>query len=71
MPNQAFSDPPQAGILAVGRVSKRPVVVEDAVVIRQMASFSLTANHRVVDGAVASRFLSDLQRAVEHPGVLL
>jgi len=68
---EAILNPPQAGILAVGRVSKRPWVVEDSIVIRPMATFSLTADHRVVDGAVASRFLSDLQRSVEHPGVML
>jgi pyruvate dehydrogenase E2 component (dihydrolipoamide acetyltransferase) len=67
----AILNPPQAGILAVGRVSKRPMVEEDQVVIRPMATFTLTADHRVVDGWLAGSFLVDLQHTVEHPGLLL
>lgn len=67
----AILNPPQAGILAIGRVSRRPLVEEDQVVIRPMATFTLTADHRVVDGARAGRFLLDLQSAVERPGVML
>jgi len=67
----AILNPPQAGILAVGRVSKRPLVEEDQVVIRPMASFTLTADHRIVDGSLAGSFLVDLQHTVEHPGVML
>jgi pyruvate dehydrogenase E2 component (dihydrolipoamide acetyltransferase) len=67
----AILNPPQAGILAVGRMSKRPLVEEDQVVIRPIASFTLTADHRIVDGSLAGSFLVDLQHIVEHPGVML
>lgn len=67
----AILNPPQAGILAVGRVSKRAVVEEDQVVIRPMATFTLTADHRLVDGAMAGSFLADLHQAIEHPGLML
>ncbi len=68
----AILNPPQAAILAVGRVAKRPVVGEgDRVEVRPMAALTLTADHRVVDGAQAARFLDDLRAALERPGILL
>ena len=68
----AILNPPQAAILAVGRVAKRAVVGEDdRVEVRQMASLALTADHRVLDGAAAAQFLAIIQRALEHPGLLL
>lgn len=68
----AILNPPQAAILAVGRVTKRPVAAQDdRVEVQPMAALTLTADHRVVDGAIAARFLDDLQLAIERPGVLL
>ncbi|MCZ7544475.1 MAG: 2-oxo acid dehydrogenase subunit E2 [Anaerolineae bacterium] len=68
----AILNPPEAGILAVGRVVRQPVVAEgDQVVVRPVAALTLTVDHRAVDGAIAGRFLADLQRALEHPGVLM
>ncbi|HXF70841.1 MAG TPA: 2-oxo acid dehydrogenase subunit E2 [Thermoflexus sp.] len=68
----AILNPPQAAILAVGRVAKRPVVGEgDRVEVRSMATLTLTADHRIVDGAQAARFLEDLRTALERPGILL
>ena len=68
----AILNPPQAAILAVGRVAKRAVVADDdRVEVRQMAALALTADHRVLDGASAARFLALIQRALEHPGLLL
>lgn len=68
----AILNPPQAGILAVGRVAQRPHVLEDGrIEARALATFNLTADHRTVDGAVAGRFLADLRSAVEHPGLLV
>jgi len=68
----AIINPPQAAILAVGRVAKRAVIREDdRVAVCQMASFALTADHRVLDGAGAAQFLATIQRALEYPGLLL
>jgi pyruvate dehydrogenase E2 component (dihydrolipoamide acetyltransferase) len=68
----AILNPPQAGILAVGRVAKRPVVGEgDEVVVRPVATLTLTADHRVIDGAQAAQFMDDLRWVLERPGILL
>jgi len=68
----AILNPPQAAILAVGRVAKRAVVTaDDRVEVRPVTTLTLTADHRVLDGATAARFLATLQRVLEHPGLLL
>jgi pyruvate dehydrogenase E2 component (dihydrolipoamide acetyltransferase) len=68
----AILNPPQATILAVGRTSKRAVVTEDdRIEVRPLSTLTLTADHRVLDGASAARFLATIQRALEHPGMLL
>ena len=68
----AIVNPPQAAILAVGKVSRRAVVLEDGqIVARPMMTLTLTADHRVLDGAAAAQWLNTLQSALEHPGLLL
>ena len=68
----AIVNPPQAAILAVGRVAKRAVAAEDdSLVVRPTSTLTLTADHRVLDGASAARFLATIHRALEHPGVLM
>lgn len=58
---QPLLNPPQAGILAVGRIAKRPWVDNDGVLVaRETVRLTLTADHRVVDGAYAAAFLSHL-----------
>lgn len=64
-------NPPQCAILGIGRIVKKPVVVDDQIVIRQMVALSLTFDHRVVDGAPAARFLDALRQLVEAPLLLL
>jgi pyruvate dehydrogenase E2 component (dihydrolipoamide acetyltransferase) len=56
---------PQVAILGVGNVEKRPVVIDDAIAIRQMAYLTLGYDHRIVDGAVADQFMSIVKRALE------
>jgi pyruvate dehydrogenase E2 component (dihydrolipoamide acetyltransferase) len=68
----AILNPPQAAILAVGRIAKRAVVTDDdRIEVRPISTLTLTADHRVLDGASAARFLTTIQRALEHPGAML
>jgi pyruvate dehydrogenase E2 component (dihydrolipoamide acetyltransferase) len=53
-------------------VAKRPVVGEgDEVVVRPVATLTLTADHRVIDGAQAAQFMETLRAVLERPGLLL
>jgi pyruvate dehydrogenase E2 component (dihydrolipoamide acetyltransferase) len=63
----AVINPPEGAILAVGQVRKVPVVADDAVVPGQRLSMTLSADHRVVDGAVGAAFLAELRRLIERP----
>ena len=68
----AIINPPETAILAVGRVKKRPVVDEnDAIQVCPMMTITLSADHRVVDGATAGLFLRDLVIALEQPDAML
>jgi 2-oxoglutarate dehydrogenase E2 component (dihydrolipoamide succinyltransferase) len=56
---------PQVAILGVGMIEKRPVVVNDAIAIRTMAYLTLGYDHRLIDGAVADQFMSDVKSQIE------
>ena len=56
---------PQVAILGVGVIKKRPVVVDDAIAIRQIGVFGLSFDHRIIDGAVADQFLATVRDAIE------
>ncbi len=60
-------NPPQAAILAVGRIVRRPVVVGDSVEVRETAQLTLSFDHRVLDGVPAARFLSRVRELLEDP----
>jgi pyruvate dehydrogenase E2 component (dihydrolipoamide acetyltransferase) len=62
---------PECAILGVGRIKKRPAVVGDQVVVRQMVWLSLTFDHRLVDGAPAARFLQRVVQMIEGPHLLM
>ena len=64
-------NPPQSGILGVGRSVQKPVVSRGNIVVREMMTLSLTADHQVIDGAVAASFMRRLQATVERPARLL
>jgi 2-oxoglutarate dehydrogenase E2 component (dihydrolipoamide succinyltransferase) len=57
---------PQVAILGVGAIEKRPVVRDDAIAIRSMAYLSLSYDHRVIDGAVAEKFLGSIKQTLEN-----
>jgi pyruvate dehydrogenase E2 component (dihydrolipoamide acetyltransferase) len=63
----AIINPPQVGILAVAAVSDRVVVKEGAPAVEKMVSLTLSADHRVIDGAVAARFLESLKSLLQSP----
>lgn len=67
----AIINPPNAAILAVGATVKKPVVVDDEIVIGQRMSLTLSCDHRIVDGAVGARFLNALRDHLQHPALLL
>ncbi|HEX7434404.1 MAG TPA: dihydrolipoamide acetyltransferase family protein [Anaerolineaceae bacterium] len=62
---------PEAAILGVGRIAPKPVVVDGAVIVRQIVTLSLVFDHRVVDGAPAARFLQTIKQLVEEPYLML
>jgi pyruvate dehydrogenase E2 component (dihydrolipoamide acetyltransferase) len=67
----AIINPPESAILAVGVVKKSPVVVNDEIVIAQVMKATLSADHRIVDGAVGAKFLQELKKLLENPVNLL
>jgi pyruvate dehydrogenase E2 component (dihydrolipoamide acetyltransferase) len=67
----AIIQPPQAGILAVGRAQERPVVREGQVVVRPVLQLTVSADHRVTDGVGAAEFLAEVKRLLENPLLLL
>ena len=56
---------PESAILAFDTVEKRPVVIDDAIAIRHMVYLSLSWDHRLIDGALASQFLSRVKQNLE------
>lgn len=64
-------NPPQSGILSIGKTMDRPVVREGSIVIRPIVEMSLTVDHRIVDGAVGAQFLQDLKKGIEDPYLLV
>ncbi|MBO8141249.1 MAG: pyruvate dehydrogenase complex dihydrolipoamide acetyltransferase [Firmicutes bacterium] len=67
----AIINPPQAAILAVGAVTEQPVVRNGQVTVARMMRVTVSADHRVTDGAQVARFLQDLKAVLESPLRLL
>lgn len=64
-------NPGEVGIVALGSIRKKPWVVDDEIVVRQITTIGATFDHRVVDGDVASRFVQDVASVIEEPALLL
>jgi pyruvate dehydrogenase E2 component (dihydrolipoamide acetyltransferase) len=60
---------PECAILGIGRIARRPVVLGEEIVVRDVMTLSLTFDHRIVDGAPAARFLQALVRRIENPDI--
>jgi pyruvate dehydrogenase E2 component (dihydrolipoamide acetyltransferase) len=63
----AVINPPETGILAVGRMVPQPVVHEGAVTIRRRMRLTMSCDHRVIDGATGAKFLQTLKGMLENP----
>lgn len=63
----AIINPPEAGILAVGAIVQKPVVVDNAVVTRRRLRITMSCDHRVIDGATGAKFLKTLRTLLENP----
>ena len=64
-------NPPQSGILGLHNIQKRPMVVDDEIVIRPMMNVALTYDHRIVDGREAVTFLRRIKDVLERPSRML
>jgi pyruvate dehydrogenase E2 component (dihydrolipoamide acetyltransferase) len=68
----AIINPPQAAILSIGAIVKKPIVgPNDQIVAGQRMSVGLSADHRVIDGAVGATYLAELRKLIENPTLML
>lgn len=72
----AIINPPESGILAVGKIAKTPVVVtnaegEDEIVIKSMCNLCLSYDHRIIDGAEGAKFLQKVKNYLQNPVLLI
>jgi pyruvate dehydrogenase E2 component (dihydrolipoamide acetyltransferase) len=68
----AIINPPQALIISVGAIVKKPVVnAKDEIIVGQRLAIGLSADHRVVDGAVGAQYLAELRKLIESPTLML
>jgi pyruvate dehydrogenase E2 component (dihydrolipoamide acetyltransferase) len=63
----AILNPPQSGILSVGKTDEKLVLVDGQVRVKRVATLGLSVDHRIIDGAVAAGFLQNLKRKLERP----
>ncbi|MCW4459735.1 dihydrolipoamide acetyltransferase family protein [Microbacterium sp. MPKO10] len=67
----AIINPPEGAILAVGGTKQEAVVVDGEVVVRHRMRYTLSSDHRIIDGALAAQFLQTLTRLIENPWTIL
>jgi pyruvate dehydrogenase E2 component (dihydrolipoamide acetyltransferase) len=67
----AVINPPEAGILAVGRIAQKPVAHEGQMVLRRRMRLTMSCDHRVIDGATGAQFLKSLKEMLENPLALV
>jgi pyruvate dehydrogenase E2 component (dihydrolipoamide acetyltransferase) len=68
----AIINPPEAAILAVGAARREAVVLDDdSIAARTRLRYTLSADHRLLDGAIGARFLTDLTALLENPWLIV
>ena len=67
----AIINPPESAILAVGATTREPTVVGDTLEPRYRLRYTLSVDHRVIDGALAAKFLQTLTNLIEHPWMII
>jgi len=67
----AIINVPETAILATGRIADKPAVVNGHLAVRKMMTMTLSADHRVIDGVTAAKFLQEVKRLLETPHLLL
>ncbi len=68
----AIINPPQALILSIGSIVKKPVVdAKNQIVVGQRMSIGMSCDHRVIDGAIGAEYLAELRRLIENPALML
>ncbi len=68
---QAILNPPQSVIVSTGRIASRPAVIEGQMTVCPMLTITASADHRVVDGVAAARFLARIKELLENPYILV
>ena len=67
----AIIHPPQSAVLAVGTVSEKPIVVDGEITVGQVMTATISADHRIVDGAEGAQFLIEVKRLLQSPTSLM
>ena len=67
----AVINPPEAGIVAIGRIVQKPVAHEGQVALRRRMRLTMSCDHRVIDGATGAQFLKTLKGMLENPLALV
>jgi pyruvate dehydrogenase E2 component (dihydrolipoamide acetyltransferase) len=63
-------NPPESAILSVGKIERKPLVIEETIAIRSVMCLCLAFDHRVLDGAIVARFLQNIKRTLENPKII-
>jgi pyruvate dehydrogenase E2 component (dihydrolipoamide acetyltransferase) len=67
----AIINPPEAGIIAIGRIAETPAVVDGVVAVRRRMRLTMSCDHRVIDGATGAQFLKTVKLMLENPLALV
>ncbi|MGI6485286.1 MAG: 2-oxo acid dehydrogenase subunit E2 [Tepidanaerobacteraceae bacterium] len=68
---KAIINQPESAILAVGKIIKKPVVIDEQITIRPMMNLTLSCDHRSIDGVEGAKFLKGLKQVLEDPFEML